>query len=350
MIKVLSLKKRILIITLIVLLAIFLVILPIAVIIIYNQTFGLRYYTDKNLIMTPDEFINLNMEEVSFTSNKGQKIAGYKFSKDGQQKKAVIILSHGIGSGFNNYMRVCDYFTSNDYLVFAFDNTGNDNSEGKSIKGLPQGVIDLSYAISYVENDSDYKDLPIMLMGHSWGGYSVTNVLNVHPEVKAVASIAGFNKSHDLIKSFGKDMIGNFIYVALPYVDILEMIRFGKYAFFTAEKGFNKTDAKILILHSDNDTTVKSIYGFDLWKKNHENDPRFSFLQLKGKGHSKMFCDSEYLKLFNKGYSKYLKEEELEKTEENLKAYCENNLDKEKYFKLDLDVMDSIKTFYDSCL
>ena len=167
MIKALSLKKKILIISLIVLLVIFLVILPIVVTIIYNQSFGIRYYTDKNLVMTPSEFTNLNMEEVSFTSNKGQKIAGYKFSKDGQKKKAIVILSHGIGSGFNNYMGVCDYFTSNDYLVFAFDNTGNDNSEGKSIRGLPQGVIDLSYAISYVQNDNDYKDLPIMLMGHS---------------------------------------------------------------------------------------------------------------------------------------------------------------------------------------
>ena len=78
MIKVLSLKKRILLIGLIVLLVIFLVILPIVVIIIYNQTFGLRYYTDKNLVMTPTEFTNLNMEEVSFTSNKGQKMDNRK--------------------------------------------------------------------------------------------------------------------------------------------------------------------------------------------------------------------------------------------------------------------------------
>ncbi len=49
------------------------------------------------------------------------------------------------------FMAAANYFTSHGYLVFAYDATGNDDSEGESVIGMEQGIIDLSYAISYVE-------------------------------------------------------------------------------------------------------------------------------------------------------------------------------------------------------
>ena len=48
-----------------------------------------------------------------------------------------------------------------DYFVFAYDATGNDESEGDSVEGLPQGVIDLDNVITFVEQQDEFKDLPI---------------------------------------------------------------------------------------------------------------------------------------------------------------------------------------------
>ena len=58
-------------------------------------------------------------------------------------------------SGQNTYMDVADYFTSNVYLAFAYDATGNDKSEGDSVEGLPQGVIDLDYALRYIKQSDE---------------------------------------------------------------------------------------------------------------------------------------------------------------------------------------------------
>lgn len=56
------------------------------------------------------------------------------------------------------------------YDVFAYDATGNDESEGNSVKGVPQFLIDLDYAIQFVKQTPDFDGSPIVLFGHSLGG------------------------------------------------------------------------------------------------------------------------------------------------------------------------------------
>ena len=92
-------------------------------------------------------------------------------------------------------MGLADYFASHDYLVFAYDATGNGESEGKTAKGMPQGLIDLDYAIRYIKENMELADLPLVLFGHSWGAYSSAGVLNLHPDIKAVVMAAGFNRT-----------------------------------------------------------------------------------------------------------------------------------------------------------
>lgn len=71
----------------------------------------------------------------------------------GENQHGIIIMAHGFGGGgHNSYMDCADYFVNHGYLVFAYDATGNDESGGEGVGGLPQGVIDLDYAITFVED------------------------------------------------------------------------------------------------------------------------------------------------------------------------------------------------------
>ena len=99
-------------------------------------------------------------------------------------------------------------FTSQGFLVFAYDAAGNDESAGKSVRGLPQVVEDLDQALRFVEGEQSYKGLPLFLFGQSWGGYAVGAVLNLHPEVKAVAMVSGFNRSIDMMRQPGRKIAG----------------------------------------------------------------------------------------------------------------------------------------------
>ena len=287
-------KKRIIIALIIILAVFFLVLLPAVSLLTYNTVFGIRYQTPEERMLHPEDFPGLIQERESFTSNEGQTLMGYYYHRDGIEPKGVVIMAHGIGGGGHNpYMISANYFTENGYLVFAYDATGNDLSEGSSVRGLPQGVIDLDYAVSYVEKNEKFAGLPVFLFGHSWGGYSVTSVLNEHPEVTGVCSVSGFNKSLDLIQAQGKDMIGPAIYLMIPYLKAYELIKFGKYSTQTAMDGFEKTDAHILIVHSEDDDTVPIIYGYDIYHEKYEFDPRFAYIRYENMGHNHILSMDE---------------------------------------------------------
>ena len=262
-----STRKRKIIVTVIVVLMVLLLIVPIGLsAMIYEDNFGDRYETYAPMARSIDEFDGLNVKRYTFFSDQGQKLVGYQYYKTLENTKGIVVISHGLGGGgHNSYMDVADFFTSNGYVVFAYDATGNDESEGSSVKGLPQGLIDLDYAIQFVKQTSDFDNLPIMLFGHSWGGYSVGSVLNLHPDVKAVVIVAGFNKSMDIIEEEGKKIAGDGVRVLLPYISLYERFKFGKYASYNCINGFENTEAGVMIIHSADDEMISQEKGFDVF-------------------------------------------------------------------------------------
>lgn len=349
-----SRKKKIVITSIIIFLVLILVIVPFSVsIYMYNQYFGIRYETYKPLSFKVEDFPGLQRTKYEFTSNNGQKLIGYNYYHSNDNIKGIILFAHGFGGGgHNSYMDCANYFAKNGYYVFAFDCTGNDESDGKKVNGLPQGVIDLNYAISFVEEKEEFKGLPIMLFGHSWGGYSVTNVLKYHPEVKAVVSLAGFNRSSDLIKSQGEELVGNVINVFMPYINIYEKIKFGKYASNTSMKAFENTNANIMIIHSKDDDTVQKKFGYDIYYEKYNNSPNFTFILFEDKGHNQLMNSDfaiEYKKQFNDKMKEYFNGSEI--TQEVKEKYINDNLDRTIYAnQLNKELFANILEFYNSSI
>ena len=228
----------------------------------YNENIVHRYESYEPRMLKVSDFTGLNCTEYTFENNHGEKLAGYLYSYD-LEPKGIIIFAHGLGAGQNGYMGYADYFAQNGYYVFAYDVTGCDASEGDSIRGVPQAVVDLDRAISFVENSGNFPDLPIGLWGHSWGAYSVSTVLNYHPEVKAVIECAGCNASSDIFQLGAEQMAGEYADVMMPCVKIHEALHYGKYASRTAMDGFDNTDAAIMCVHSDSDEVVAAKFGYD---------------------------------------------------------------------------------------
>lgn len=331
-----------------------LVVVPFCIsIAVYESVFGKRFSTYQPLGYSVADFDGLKAQRYEFASNKQQKLVGYRYFASDETPKGVIIFAHGFGGGgHNSYMDSAHFFASNGYNVFAYDATGNDESEGKGTLGLAQGVIDLSHAIDFVKTLPEFANLPIMLFGHSWGGYSVCNVLNFHPEVKAVVSFSGFNQSSDLIKVQGKAMVGGAINLLMPYVNAYESMKFGKYAKTTAMDGFANSNAGVFIVHSQDDTTVPIQYGYDIYFEKYANNPRFTFVSYANKGHSFVFCSDEaikYIDTFNKGFSEYFANREF--TAEAKAEYIRQNLDRSVWCNLlNEQLYQDILSFYDSYL
>ncbi len=347
-------QKLIMIISaLLMLLIVFLVAPYTASIVIYNSVFNERYSSTTYLSYNIKEFEGLKADRHEFLSYDKKTLVGYRYYTENTQPCGVVVIAHGFGGGgHSNYMDVAYYFASNGFDVFAYDATGNDESGGDAVKGLPQGVKDLSRAIEFLNEVPELKDLPIFLWGHSWGGYCVANVLNFHPEVKAIVSMSGFNRSSDLLYAQGKEMVGDIMDFMLPYVNSYEKVMFGKYAKATAMDGFAKSNAGVYIAHSIDDTTVPIKYGYDIYYGKYANDKRFVFKKYEDKGHNEI-CYSkeaiEYIHNFNAQFKEYFNGREISATERE--EYITNHLDRSVWCNLlDKALFGEIVDFYKSYL
>lgn len=344
-------KKTALIIVACVVAAFFLVLMPVATIIVNGAYFGNRMETVDWMTYSVDDFEGLNVTECVFPSNNGQSLAGYRYSRDNQKTNGVVVIAHGLGAGHNTYMDVANYFTSNGYLVFAYDVTGNDKSEGDSIEGLPQGVIDLDYALQYVKAADEYKDLPIVLFGHSWGGYSVGSVLNCHKDVEAAVLVAGFDRSIELFEQQGEDIAGPVIKLFVPYFSLYERIKFGEYATYSAIDGFESSDADIMVIHSRDDETVRAENGYDKFYSIYADNPRFLFVEYEDRGHGYLYYTDAargYKDQLLESYAEHVEANGGESTAEIKSKFMMENLDKSRSYEFDEALMQRILRFYDS--
>lgn len=325
---------------------------------VYNENFNRRFESYEPLMLYADDFDGLQRTKYEFPSDKGQLLTGYMYCA-GEDQHGIIVMAHGFGGGgHNSYMDCANYFAQHGYYVFAYDATGNDESGGDGVGGLPQGVIDLDYAISFVEESGNFPDLPVGLFGHSWGGYSVSAVLSYHPEVKAVIACSGFNSSSGMFEAEGKKQAGGVIYAMMPVVKLYERIKYGVYASNTAMDGFAATEAAVMIVHSADDDMVPTGYGYDIYKKKYQDDPRFRFIRFEDKGHS-YFKDKTYSDEFNAAFDKWLEtldyDDQAAENRERFVAdkadYLHNHLDRDRWCNsLDLALFEGFARFYDENL
>ena len=343
-------RKKLLIWLISILISIPLVLFPVTTVVVYEIIFWNRYETVQWAQFSVDEFPGLAVERSDFESD-GVLLAGYKYTKTGTDPKGVIILSHGLGGGHNTYMPIIDQITSGGYYVFAYDARGNDNSGGEDVEGLPQSLIDLDSAIEYVSRLTEYQGLPVGLFGHSWGGYAVGNVLNLHPEVKAAVIVAGFNRSEDMIAYHGEDKAGKASLVMMPYLRLYERLKFGSsFADTSAVEGMGVTEAGILVVHSRDDETVPTRYGYDAVYAMYGESDRFSFILYEDKGHEyPLFSDEAmtYRENLNAQYLVYIESTGQKNTDAVMAAYMEKNLDKMQCFEPNPQLMDQTLALYD---
>jgi pimeloyl-ACP methyl ester carboxylesterase len=278
----------------------------------------------------------------------------------GDEQGGIVIIAHVFG-GHNSYMDVAEFFAQNGYYVFAYDATGCDKSEGEGVGGVPQGVIDLDYAISFVEKSNEIPNLPIVLFGHSWGGYCVSSVLTYHPEIKAVIECSGFNRSSDMFESGGKSQAGDVIYTMTPFIRIHELFKYGRYASNTAMDGFDSTDAAVMIVHSADDDVIGIEYGYDMYYEKYQNDSRFTFIRFEDRGHNEIFNDPEntYKDEFNAEFDTWLEtldydynaEDNIERFKEDKAEYITESLDHVRWStRLDEELFTRFLDFYNEAI
>ena len=301
---------------------------------LYERQYGERNETPEYLMYDLSVFSNLERSPISFESNDGQLLAGYVYtSPENDNPLGTIIVSSGIEKGHNAYLPEINYMVNSGYRVFAYDGTGNDESEGESTGGYLQAAIDLDYAIRKVKEDKRYGDLPVMLYGHGSGGYAVVSVLNHHQDITAVVEQSGFYASTDA-------MPYHFQWLK-PYIKLYEYLKYGNYAREDHLNVLMHTNSHVLLLHSEDDEVTSYEQSFFKYEPLLSAHDHLTFRRYQNRGHD-VVLDQRLIKTLKLQVDADLAEEKMSPTLKRM--YQRVFYDAKK--NLDVAVMQQIIDFY----
>ncbi len=198
----------------------------------------------------------LRRSEVKFKSGKNI-LTGYYYPS--RRKRGLVIITHGIRSGADDYIPMAEYLVKNGYCVFSYDVTGTYSSEGTSTVGMCQSLIDLESAIKFVSREEPYKKLPLYLIGHSWGAYATGAVLNLCRGIKinACALISGMDRGSKMLVEKAREYVGSLASLPESTFDVYQRILFDKYVSYTATDGINARNIPTIIAHGVDDKVIR---------------------------------------------------------------------------------------------
>lgn len=275
----------------------------------------------------------------AFPSTRGDTLRGWVFSYPGP-KKALIVLCHGYGMSLDDYLPECEFFCRRGYTVLAFDGSGTGASDGL-LQGLPQHILDLGACLDYVNDSPELSSLPLLLYGHSWGGYSTdcVSLLGDYP-IRGIVSASAFRVSTSALGPYTERHWGRTAKLPLLGVQVYQRLKFGSMAAWTAVEGLKRVDAPVLILQSSDDRIIRYRDNYEVLEHAFREDPKKTFLPLEGRNHNITTppeVDRRKRKLLPALRSGTATEAELREMDQ-LKA------------QVDEDLLEQFVQFYDNCI
>lgn len=224
-------------------------------------------------------------QEIFFSGTAGT-LRGFLFSYPDVQPKGLIVFFHGYGMSHADYLPECEYFCRRGYQVLSFDGAGTGISDGMLL-GLPQHILDLQACLRHIQRQPALSALPLLLYGHSWGGYAADCIGALEPfPIRGIVSAAGFYGSLSALAPYTRRHFGPLAPLPLLGIRLYQRLRFGKLAGITAARGLSRQTCPVLIAQSDDDRILPYQKNYMALYRRFHDDPRFTFLPLTGHDHN----------------------------------------------------------------
>ena len=232
--------------------------------------------------------------KVAICSGKNN-LAGFIYGET--NTKALIVFSHGSGTFHEEYMKEIVWFVDRGYRVFAADYTACGASEGSYTGGLAQTPIDLDRILTWIERDPELGGMKKVLIGHSWGAYGVTAVLNFEHEIAGVVSLAAYNDPAEQMADILARVTSPALRLLKPFFRLSDIMDHGRYGALKAVDGINRAGVPVLIVQG----TADQMISFDncslVAHRSEITNPQVEYLILDQPGH----CDHDSFRYTEKG-------------------------------------------------
>lgn len=215
-----------------------------------------------------DHFEEMSRLKAVFPTKNDIHLVGYfyyngHFKNPVKESKGIIILANGYMQSHLDYLYDINYLVKCGFMVFGYDNCGCYESGGEKTYGIEQTVIDLKYALNYIEGLMG-KVTPMFIYGHSMGAYAGATVLNYSNRIKGVVLRSGFISPNKIIMDVLENMFGKASFVLFPFIIQYRIFLFGNVAFKNSVKAIKNTKIKVFLMQSEDDPIVSlkhSLYG-----------------------------------------------------------------------------------------
>lgn len=224
--------------------------------VIYDSIFS-RYDCGNNSYSAElEETISLR-ESVTYPSGENT-LSGYLYqSKIPNNKNTLIVLAPGHNACTENYLWQIHELLAYGWSVFAFDTTGTCRSDGKTMIGFPQEVLDIKATLKFIENNDKLSYNNIVLLGHSRGGYAACCSLAYGYDVSAVVSVSGINSAMEGVIGASAQYVGPLAYGNYSFLWLYQSMLFGSRTVnLRADKVISDSNVPVLLIHGADDQKV----------------------------------------------------------------------------------------------
>jgi dipeptidyl aminopeptidase/acylaminoacyl peptidase len=182
-------------------------------------------------------------------------------------------------------------------------------SGGATPNGMAQSLCDLNDCLNAIKADERFAGLDISVMGHSWGGFSTLNISALHPDISHVVVLSGFVSAEELTNTFFSGIMKGYRKAILA----LEREANPVFVKYHAVESLKSSNAKILLIYSDNDTLCRKNH-YDILKSGLADKANVEFMLVEGKGHNPNYTADavKYLGEFVKARAKFNKKSTAE--------------------------------------
>ena len=250
--------------------------------IMLNKTFSRVVSEDPGFLPNEEYMAAYKSTPVEFQLN-GQTLRGYVYEAD--DPSAFIVFRHGIFSQHCDYLALVSAMVDRGYTVFAYDALGCGISDGDSTIGMAQSAIDVAAAVQYVRDQGLANALPLVLWGHSWGGYGVAAAMDIVPDVDACITMSGYNVPVEVLVDTASASMGPIAATQRPTLWLANKLAFGDDADRTALDGINKTEAPVLVVHGTGDEVVRYDVTSVITQRDRITNPNVEYLVFDEKDH-----------------------------------------------------------------
>ena len=232
----------------------------------YDKEVGVPYYAYT-------DFKGLKQEAYTFNNSKGIEIHYFFYYYDNYQEDKIILFLPGLGPGHASYMREIETLAKRGYKVLTLDYTGCGESKGPYLGSLNTPIRDTMDLLNLLNLDK-----PIVVMGHSLGGFTALKVASLRKEITKVVVMSPIVTIRPMIFNASKSkFITHFV---LKYERKVEK----EYDKIDVPNYLKTTSDDILFIQSVDDPMVP--YETSLKVAEESNNPHIQTIKFENRKHN----------------------------------------------------------------